>query len=232
MYLESETNTRKIKKNKGDFKMKKSMEMYTELIKKELNEVGYICDSDNTDRFIDNLIATTSGYEGKKFDELLELIHTYILATVKCVSTVKNGEYIAYYYTDDKDFEDVTELKEFYNLTEEEEAEEETEEFYRMLNEEMKRESLEMKKFTRKYNRIGRSINGFSEDLLFIDDVNEVIYFIPCRSSSWYSFQDLRAEKEKTFKTKKEIKKMFLDLQNIYNYKVLSLEEAKAYLNK
>ena len=212
--------------------MKKLMEMYKELIKEELNEVGYICDSDNTDRFIDNLVSSKEDYKEEEFDELLELIHTYVLATIKCVSTIRSGVYIAYYYTDDKDFKDIAELEEFYNLTEEEETEEETEEFYKMLNEEMKREDLEMKKFTRKYNRIGKSVNGFSEDLLFIDDVNEVIYFVPCRSSNWYSFNDLRAEKEETLKTKKEIEKMFLDLQNIYNYKVLSLEEAETYLNK
>ena len=85
-----------------------------------------------------------------------------------------------------------------------------------------------MKKFTRKYNRVGNSIYGYLEDILFIDDEQKVFYFVDGRSMDWYSMSSIPGEHEQELKLKRDILRMLNDIRDIFNYRELEIEEVES----
>lgn len=85
-----------------------------------------------------------------------------------------------------------------------------------------------MKKFTRKYNRVGNSIYGYLEDILFIDDEKKVFYYVDGRSMEWYSMNSIPGEHEQELKLKRDILRMLNDIRDIFNYRELEIEEVES----
>jgi len=82
---------------------KELLEKAREEIKKEMDEVGFIDDSDNTDRFLDNLAEQLTETEQEE-DELLYLIKNEIMIEYNKISSVNDaGDYAGCYYKDIKD---------------------------------------------------------------------------------------------------------------------------------
>lgn len=90
-------------------------------IQEEIEITGFIDDSDNVNRFLDNLIQELTeealrddekNIDYELQDELLEEIKKFMNNHYKHISTRKNGNYVGFYYKADKEFNN---LDEFYN---------------------------------------------------------------------------------------------------------------------
>jgi len=82
---------------------KELLEKAREEIKKEMDEVGFIDDSDNTDRFLDNLAEQLTETEQEE-DELLDLIKDEIMIEYNKIGFINDaGDYTGCYYKDIKD---------------------------------------------------------------------------------------------------------------------------------
>ena len=82
---------------------KELLENAREEIRKEMDEVGFIDDSDNTDRFLDNLVEQLTETEQEE-DELLDLIKNEIMIEYNKISSVNDaGDYAGCYYKSIKD---------------------------------------------------------------------------------------------------------------------------------
>lgn len=83
--------------------MKKLLEKARKEIKKEMEVKGYIDDSDNCDRFLDNLAKELTETEQEK-DELLDLIKDEIMIEYNKIGSInERGDYTGCYYKDIKD---------------------------------------------------------------------------------------------------------------------------------
>lgn len=82
---------------------KELLEKAREEIKKEMDEVGFIDDSDNIDRFLDNLAEQLTETEQEE-DELLDLIKDEIMIEYNKIGFINDaGDYTGCYYKDIKD---------------------------------------------------------------------------------------------------------------------------------
>lgn len=97
--------------------------------KKELETTGFICDSDNVERFIDNevrksIIALSNEYTQDDnledyFDDICEQVNDYLKNNYKEVGYYKdNADYVGYFYGNKYDFEDAQELEKHFGLGE------------------------------------------------------------------------------------------------------------------
>ena len=83
--------------------MLKLLEKAKKEIEKEMNRVGFIDDSDNCDRFLDNLAKELTETEQEK-DELLDLIKDEIMIKYNKIDFInERGDYTGCYYKDIKD---------------------------------------------------------------------------------------------------------------------------------
>lgn len=106
--------------SKEDWKMEKALEIILEEIKKEIKG-SFICDSDNTDRFVDRtvkeVIRMLSTEEDEEdniedyFDELETKAKEFLNNSYKSVYEVKNGNYVGYYFDNCFNFKTVEELE-------------------------------------------------------------------------------------------------------------------------
>lgn len=90
-----------IENNEEEIKMlNKILEDAKVKIEKEMAEMGYIDDTDETDRFIDNLARDyEEEYEEKlDFDDILEMLEDYMKKTYKRKGSSDNGHYSGCYY--------------------------------------------------------------------------------------------------------------------------------------
>ena len=85
--------------------LEKLLEKAREEIKKEMNRIGFIDDSDLTDRFLDNLAyELTMNNEEIDQDELLETIKDEIMIEYNKIGFInERGDYTGCYYKDIKD---------------------------------------------------------------------------------------------------------------------------------
>jgi hypothetical protein len=96
-----------------------------EKLKKEMNSKGYICDSDNTERFLDEIILDeimdhNDKYDEKEFDEIEYTLRRWLHKNYQAVGLCDDrGDYIGYFYDDQKYvFENVSDLEAQFNLQE------------------------------------------------------------------------------------------------------------------
>ena len=105
-------------------------------VQEEIKRVGFIDDSDNTDRFLDNLSRELAeeeilkGNEDIDFyyekeceieelqEELLEEIKDKIMSKYNRFSTCENGRYAGYYYEIDKEFDNLDEFNNHFGIGE------------------------------------------------------------------------------------------------------------------
>lgn len=107
---------------KEEWKMEenKALEIILEEIKKEIKG-SFICDSDNTDRFVDRtvkevirMLSTEDNEQDnidEYFDELEAKAKEFLNNSYKSVYEVKNGDYTGYYYDNCFNFKTVEELE-------------------------------------------------------------------------------------------------------------------------
>lgn len=126
-----------IKNNEEEIRMlEKLLGLAKVEIEKEMNRLGYIDDSDNTDRFLDNLARELAKeeilkgnedidfYYEKEFEieelqeELLKEIKDKIMSKYNSFSTCENGHYEACYYEIDKEFNDWDEFNNHFGIGE------------------------------------------------------------------------------------------------------------------
>lgn len=99
---------------------KKALEIIVKEIENEIKE-GFICDSDNIDRFVDitvkEVIRMLSTEEDEEdniedyFDELEAKAKEFLNNSYKSVYEVKNGNYVGYYFDNCFNFKTVEELE-------------------------------------------------------------------------------------------------------------------------
>ena len=104
--------------------MKTILELAREEIEKEIKNAGFICDSDNTDRFLDNLVLKLRDElieefeinidENEFFDKVLSKIREEIMSDYILYSDSENGNFEGYYT--DKEYTDLEDFKEKNNL--------------------------------------------------------------------------------------------------------------------
>ena len=106
-------------------------------IKNEMEKVGFICDSDNTDRYLDNLskdLAKEKILKGNddidlyykyetEIEELAETILNEIKENIMCkykkiYRNKDNGDCELFYYNADVDFESIEEFYRYFKLGE------------------------------------------------------------------------------------------------------------------
>lgn len=106
-------------------------------IEEEIKECKFICDSDNTDRFLDELslsLAKEEILQGNEdldlyhemeaeieelTEELLDEIKDKIMFEYNQFSTVdKNGDYNGFYYKEDVEFESMEEFNNYFGIGE------------------------------------------------------------------------------------------------------------------
>ena len=79
-----------------------------------MNKVGFIDDTDNTDRFIDNLAREIEEEYGLDFDDILEILEDHMKKTYKRKGNCDDaGHYVGCYY------KETDGLKKWINLIEE-----------------------------------------------------------------------------------------------------------------
>lgn len=112
---------------KEEVKMNKDLVMaeIKNEIKKEMEEKKYICDSDNTDRFVDKLVMNILENFSNQEEieecaaELIEKANKFLEENYKRIGTVaNNGDYIGYYYVNNCHFETIEELEKFFRISE------------------------------------------------------------------------------------------------------------------
>lgn len=117
-----------ITKEEWQMEEKKALEIILEEVKREIKE-GFICDSDNTDRFIDETIKNTIKILSSEdnveeniedyFEELLDKTQKFLNDTYKSVSKISTtGDATIYYYDNCFDFETVEELEDHFLIGE------------------------------------------------------------------------------------------------------------------
>lgn len=80
---------------------KELLEKARKEIKKEMDEVGFIDDSDNIDRFLDNLVEQLAETEQ---EELLDLIKNEIMIEYNKIGFINDrGDFVGCYYSTKKD---------------------------------------------------------------------------------------------------------------------------------
>jgi len=105
-------------------------------IQEEMNRIGYIDDSDNVVRFLDNLARNLAeeevlkgnediDYEKEREieelqEELLEEIKRIMSSKYKRIYSLKNGHYTAFYYETeiDKEFRNLDEFNDYFGVGE------------------------------------------------------------------------------------------------------------------
>ena len=105
-------------------------------IQEEMNRIGYIDDSDNVVRFLDNLARNLAeeevlkgnediDYEKEREieelqEELLEEIKKIMSSKYKRIYSLKNGHYTAFYYETeiDKEFNNLDEFNDYFGIGE------------------------------------------------------------------------------------------------------------------
>lgn len=114
---------------KEEWKMEenKALEIVLKEVKREIKG-GFICDSDNTDRFVDRtvkevirMLSTEDNEEDNiddYFDELEAKAKEFLNNSYKTVYEVKNGDYTGYYYDNCFDFKTVEELEDHFLIGE------------------------------------------------------------------------------------------------------------------
>lgn len=103
-------------------------------VQEEIKRVGFIDDSDNADRFLDNLsqeLAKEEILKGNKDiefyyekeceieglqEELLEEIRDKIMSKYNSFSTCENGHYAGCYYEIDKEFKNWDEFNNYFRI--------------------------------------------------------------------------------------------------------------------
>lgn len=113
--------------SKEELKMDREL-MFLEIkneIKNEMEEKKYICDSDNTDRFVDKLVMNILENFSNQEEieecaaELIEKANKFLEENYKRIGTVaNNGDYIGYYYVNNCHFETIEELEKFFRISE------------------------------------------------------------------------------------------------------------------
>ena len=96
-------------------------ERIIKLIENEMNEVGFICDSDNVERFVDTeikrLLNNDEDEYEKYFDDLVGFAQSYLDENYKRVCEVaENGDYTGYFYKNNLQFETVEELEDYFGI--------------------------------------------------------------------------------------------------------------------
>jgi len=98
---------------------KELLEKAREEIKKEIDRIGFIDDSDNADRFLDNLALELAKEDEELQEELLKEIKDKIMTNYNCFSTCDEyGVYKACYYEVDKEFETWDEFNDYFGIGE------------------------------------------------------------------------------------------------------------------
>lgn len=93
----------------------------------EIRNVGYICESDNADRFVENkvknAIINASNENAKEdniekyFDIIIEKTYDYLKENYKRIGKCKaNANYEGYFYNNEFDFSTLEELKNHFKL--------------------------------------------------------------------------------------------------------------------
>lgn len=112
---------------KEELKMNKDLVMaeIKNEIKKEMEEKKYICDSHNTDRFVNKLVMNILENFSNQEEieecaaELIEKANKFLEENYKRIGTVAdNGDYVGYYYSNNCHFENVQELEQFFRISE------------------------------------------------------------------------------------------------------------------
>lgn len=112
---------------KEEWKMDKALEIILGEVKREIKG-GFICDSDNIDRFVDKtvkeVIRMLSTEEDEEdniedyFDELEAKVKEFLNNSYKSVYEVKNGDYVGYYFDNCFNFKTVKELEDHFLIGE------------------------------------------------------------------------------------------------------------------
>jgi hypothetical protein len=97
---------------------KELLEKAREEIRKEIDRVGYIDDSDDANRFLDNLVQELVKEDEELQEELLREIKDKIMSRYNRFSTCENGHYAACYYEIDKEFNSWDEFNDYFGLGE------------------------------------------------------------------------------------------------------------------
>ena len=96
-------------------------------IQEEMDKLGFIDDSDNADRFLDNLIQELAeeilGDNEEDIDyelqeELLEEIKEFMNKHYKRIYSLKRGHYTAFYYDANKNFNSLEEFYDYFGIGE------------------------------------------------------------------------------------------------------------------
>lgn len=98
--------------------MKKLLQKAEVKIQEEIKRAGFIDDSDNTDRFLDNLAQELAKEDEELQEELLNEIKNKIMSKYNCFSTCESGHYAACYYEIDKEFETWDEFNSYFGIGE------------------------------------------------------------------------------------------------------------------
>lgn len=117
-----------ITKEEWQMEEKKALEIILGEVKREIKE-SFICDSDNTDRFIDETIKNTIKILSSEdnveeniedyFEELLDKTQKFLNDTYKSVSKIlSNGDAIIYYYDNCFNFKSIEELEDHFLIGE------------------------------------------------------------------------------------------------------------------
>lgn len=90
-------------------------------IEEEINETGFICESDNVERFVDTTIKEILENDEekleKRFEELVEAGENYLKENYKRVGAVaRSGDYTGYFYKNDLNFETVENLENYFEI--------------------------------------------------------------------------------------------------------------------
>lgn len=91
------------------------------LINMEIEKTGFICDSDNVERFVDTeikrLLNNDEEYYEKYFDDLVGYAQSYLIKNYRRVWEVsQNGDYKAYFYKNNLYFETVQDLENYFRI--------------------------------------------------------------------------------------------------------------------
>lgn len=100
---------------------KEAEEELIKSIEEEINETGFICDSDRTERFVDTeikrLLNNDEDEYEKYFDDLAGFAQSYLDENYKRVCEVlENGDYKGYFYKNNLYFETVENLENYFGI--------------------------------------------------------------------------------------------------------------------
>lgn len=110
--------------------MEKLLKRAEEIIQGRMKKTGFIDDSDNVDRALEEIAKKLAEEQVEEKDNLniisaddfsdylLDEIKNNIMCKYKKISTLKNGDYEGYYYEVDKEFETMKEFYTHFNLGE------------------------------------------------------------------------------------------------------------------